>query len=620
MVFCLPIFVLIVSVCYDKDMSLRFTTGSIVGKKSDIHWAQTLKAPRGFGVVEVRDEEGKAQEKGMHIIRALTEKLEDPDATVSDIFRVVDGLRDSVARTILLCVPQDDGVAVILYGEGIVYLKRDGQLARLRSREGTISGKIRPGDIIFLASRTLQYLVSEEELMQVFDHLPAEEIAEKVAFHLHEKNGSEGYAGLFIEVTSPDTPDRKPAFSDHGKSYMKKFSELSRHSRGALKRFRSLDIRITAVLLLIFFISVIMGIRNEMAHRQGAEAQKSLKEIERLYDEGIALIDLNGLKSRDRLLEAKALLDASQKTIAPKTKEGRQLEELAQKIADALPRATQEYEATPELFFDVALLKPSARITGWALSDNVMALLDSQSRTIFSLGMSSKSGKVIGGGSAFDGASLIGLHGDTVYILVNDGIHALSLNDMSVKPRVIARASEWGTIQGFVAFAGNLYLQDTTHSRIWKYVRIQTKEKDKEATTTATTPLFSFSELREYLNPDTLPDLSKTLTMAIDGSVWLGTSQGQVLKFTQGKDDPFIPKGLEQNFGQMVFVYTDDDCEFVYVLDRDNKRVVVFEKNGTYKAQYHIAADVAPSGLAVSEELKKIFLFIDGKIYAVELK
>ncbi len=600
--------------CYHTSMNLHFSTGSVVGKKSDTHWAQVLKTSQAFGVVEVRDEEGKAQEKGMHIIRALTEKLDAPDLPLPELFRFVDTLRDTVVRTILLCIPQGDGMTVILYGEGIVYLKRDGQLAKLRSREGTISGKVRSGDMIYLASRTLQYLISEEELVQFFDHLSAEEIAEKLAFHLHEENGSDGYAGLFVEITVDEMPEKKRLFPRPAIQYKKRLFEWSRPVRGAFHKVRSLDARITIVLLLLFAVSIIIGIRNEAQGRSGKEAEKTIIEVQRLYDEGMALIDLNALKSRDRLLEAKTLLLTAQKTISPKTKEGRQLEDLEKKIADALPRATQEYDAQPELFFDVSLLKPNTRVTSWALSDDMMALLDGQSRTLFSLAASSKSGKVVGGGSAFDGASLVGLHGDTAYILVGEGVHALSLKDLSVKQFVVRRAPEWGTIRGFIAFGGNLYLQDVDKSRIWKYVGTQSKEASEAGV------IKGFSELREYLNPDTLPDLSKTLNFAIDGSVWLGTSQGQVMKFTQGKDDPFIPKGVEPELGSTLFVYTDDNCDFVYVLDRDNKRVVVFEKNGTYKAQYHIQGDVAPSGLAVSESLKKIFLFIDGKIYAIDLK
>jgi len=610
-------------------MNLHFSTGAVVGKKSDTHRAQVIKTSYGFGVVEIRDEEGKAQEKGMRLIKSITEQFELSDQTIASVFSSIDTLWDATCRTILLCVPQGESVTVLLRGEGVVYLKRDGQLAKLRSSEGTISGKIYPTDMIVLASRTFQDLVQEEDLLHIFDHLTAEEVAEKLAFHLHEHDHEhDGYAGLCIEaIGSHEHIHENQAVAvpymqkNVFASFKKKTGVMRTHVTGIrqkirpiMQKLRSLDVRITVLLLVLFIISIVVGVRNEFVSKKDQEASVTIKEIQRLYDEGIALLDLNALKSRDRLLEAKSLITTAQKTVSTKTKEGRQLEELNRQITEVLPRATQDYEVTPELFFDVALLKSGAKITQWALSDDQMALFDQATKTIFSLNVSSKSGKVIGGGSGFDSANLIALHGDTVYALMADGISTIDMKTSLAKQLIIKKAPEWGTIRGFVSFGGNLYLQDVDKSRIWKYVATETKDASASA------KIKGFSELREYLNPDTLPNLSQTLNMAIDGSVWLGSTQGQVVRFTQGKENTFYPKGVEPSLGVTLYVYTDDNCTFVYVYDKDNKRIVLFEKDGTYKAQYHLNTDMTISGLVASEKNSKVLFIADGKLYSFLLK
>ena len=108
--------------------------------------------------------------------------------------------------------------------------------------------------------------------------------------------------------------------------------------------------------------------------------------------------------------------------------------------------------------------------------------------------------------------------------------------------------------------------------------------------------------------------------MAIDGSVWLGTSNGKILKFTGGREDSFTPKGVDPPFGNTLTLYTSDETNNLYILDSQNKRVVILEKDGTYLAQYVWEEAFTATQLAVSEEQKKIYLLSDGKLYAIALK
>ena len=179
---------------------------------------------------------------------------------------------------------------------------------------------------------------------------------------------------------------------------------------------------------------------------------------------------------------------------------------------------------------------------------------------------------------------------------------------------VIPKNPEWGDIASLVAYGGNQYLLDTQKGRIWKYV-----VTDSQTATQSAGAQWGFTTMREYLNPDTLPDFSGATNMAIDGSVWVGTKTGKILKFTQGREDTFVPKGVEPAFGSTLLVYTSDEVKNLYILDSDNKRIVVLEKDGTYLAQY-TWTDIVPIELVVSEELKKIFLLSDGKLYAITLK
>ena len=601
---------------------MRFETGSVVGKKSDTHWAQIVKTPYAFGVVEMEDADGHAQNIGMELVHRITKEVAEPIDSIQQVFSHIDTLWTQNIQTLLLCVPIHNSIALILRGTGVVYLKRDGHIARLRSREGTISGKINPEDILFLSSKTCLNGVSEDEFFSFFDHLGVEEIAEKLTIHLHKKNDAVGYAGLFIEAKSnEETPSTIETISsdktqissvshsskNEWKNRLMAKTHMIRGMRNPMKKlfslFRRVDIRITAVLIVLFFLSIGIGILKEGTGKKSEETYKTVEEGKRLYDEGVALLDLNAVKSRERLTAAKQLVDKAKGSVSLKTKEGRMLLDLEKKITDMLPKATKEYQAGPELFFDVSLLKAGSSISSFGFYDDTMALLDINSKTVFSLQLSTKNGQIIGGGASLDGSQSVGIHGDNVYVYTPVGIHVLNSKDKTVKPLIIKKAKDWLSIKAMTAFAGNIYLLDTGASRIWKYV----------ATGSA------FSDLREYLLPDYFPDLSKATNMVIDGSVWLGTTDGTVTRFTQGKDDTFIPKGVEPGFGKTLQVFTDDNTKYVYVLDVDNTRVVVMEKDGLYFAQYKYPSTFTPTSIAVSEKLKKIFFFSEGKLYTVNL-
>jgi len=595
-------------------MDQQFITGTIVGRKSDSAWAQVIKTPYAFGVVEVEDEDGEAQRLGMDIVHQVTQAVSEPFPSIQKLFSFIDSLWQPKIQTLLLCVPIQNTMTVILRGSGVVYIKRDGHIARLRSREGTISGVIHPKDILFLSSKTCLNGVSEEEFFSFFDHQDAPDIAEKLALHLHQKNDNVGYAGLFVEVKGGEVKSGREDFAPSETYKEEQLPSTQKQSRlknrifyrirPLFRSLRTIDIRITGVLLLLFIFCIGVGIIRERSGRKTTEVTKTIEEGQHLYDEGVALLDLNLVKSRERLVAAKQLVEKSKQTVSPKTKEGRMLGELEKKIGEALPKATKEYEATPELFFDVSLLKTGSSINTFNFYEDTMVFLDTNNKTVFTLQLSSKNGQIVAGGGTLDGSRYVAIHGDRVYVFAPEGIHVVNLSDKSIKPLVIKKAADWISIKAMTAFGGNIYLLDSGKGRIWKYV----------ATASA------FSDTREYLNPDFFPDLSKTTNLTIDGSVWLGTTTGSVIRFTQGKEDVFIPKGVDPPFSNSLMVFTDDNCTNVYVLDSENHRVVVLEKDGMYKSQYKYPSTFTSSAIAASEKLGKLFLFSDGKLYTVSLK
>ncbi|MBP7842974.1 hypothetical protein KA017_03135, partial [Candidatus Woesebacteria bacterium] len=108
-------------------------------------------------------------------------------------------------------------------------------------------------------------------------------------------------------------------------------------------------------------------------------------------------------------------------------------------------------------------------------------------------------------------------------------------------------------------------------------------------------------------------------SMAVDGDVWLTTSDGQIKKFTSGREETLALRGLDVPFTKDIYVYTSEELQNVYVLDPSNKRVVIFDKSGNFVKELKSVSLASANGITVSESLGKILVSSGSIIYQVDL-
>lgn len=603
---------------------------SVVAQVTEERWGQVLQTPHAYGVVEMYSPEGRARLRGIQILTELTKAFDEPPVSLSGLFDIADSLaRYHDVVSLILLVPVGETIYIVSRGQGNVYLKRGNALALLLDSPRAISGSVKRGDVVIAATSGFIRSLSAEEITGVFDHLPPADVAEKLTMKLHTKETGEGGAALIFQVSEEErdaeaesatpnaaaealqapVPTARTIFFRRAKSMGRKVTTprqriLLRKALAFSRSHREITPKrlVMYAVIGLFAVSVILGIRRQQLSKARSTLSGVIAESQHAQDEGMALMDLNPVKGRERLTQARDML-APIVARKQKTDDARRAEALYKEVSDNLKRAMRIYRIRPELFFDVSLIKAGASVNDMSRFEDTLGMLDIGGKTVFSASTGSSGGQIAGGGPAISGAKHVAAYGDTLYVWTPDGIAAVRLTDQKTVPQVIPKSTEWGTISDMAAFGGNLYLLDTVKSRIWKYVAAEK----------------GFSDIYEYLNPDTLPDLSRTVNMSIDGSVWLGTTNGQILRFTQGKVNTFTPQGMDSPLGNMLEVYTGDSEKMVYVLDSDNRRVVVFDKDGLYMAQYVWDNAFPVSEILVSESARKLFFLSDGKIYDTEL-
>jgi len=614
-------------------MQMQTSIGSVVGNNSSIHWAQTIKTPHAYGIIEAVDDAGIAQTIGMQAIGKITRALEQAPVSLHEVETIANVGRNEGIRSIVLVVPVGSVFYIVIRGSGNVYLKRNGQYAKLLGSEGSISGQGNIGDVVILTSGAFGNTIEENVLIMGAEQLSAIESAEKFAIILNGETDSAGCAAMILEVdaiTSSEAAapsvvqsqekqvskigvfiDRIHLRTGAGKLHrfvrsnpQEKVLTMRRHVLLWRHRLKNPKVSITMILLICFGISIIFGVQKELTTKQDKQVTSVMTEATRMYEEGTALMELNSVKGRERLVSAKTTLQPIKDAVTNKTKEGRKVIELYGQIADAITAAMHAYEGEPQLFYDAGLLKSDGAISAIGIEKDTIILGDVKQKAVYSLVLPAKTGSIIGGGVGYDTEHAVALHGTTGYVLLADGVNAIDMNQKQTKQNIIKKSDDWGTISTLVSFGGNLYLLDTVKSRIWKYVATET----------------GFSDIREYLNPDTLPDLSRSTGMVIDGSVWIGTTDGKILRFTQGKENAFVSKGVDPAFGSKLVVYTSDEANNLYVLDMDNKRVVALDKDGMYLSQYVWKSDSLFTNLVVSEKHGKILLLGNDNVYSLDIK
>ncbi len=597
-------------------MRIKPTVDPVVGPTDDTHWGQVLILPNAYGVIEVFDLDGAARDIGLRLLSTLSDQLAEPVVSLIDVETCVQRVVDPKLTSLIVLVPVGVVAYLVCKDSGAVYLKRDGRIARLLANTGSVSGKLVVGDTLLVMTKRFVETIGEAEIALIFDHEDPKTISEKLTVQLSRSESAAGAAGLVFGVRSLMPMEGEESVSMVPKKAlagrvgrmihktMPKATHFWHTVRDRARRKNSAILAIAIFSFILFIGSVLLGVKKQLRLRVDTQIVGAMIEAQHAFNEGVALLDLNSVKGRERLSQAKRILDPLAATVSAKTKTGRHIVALSKEVDSRLSLAMQVHRGEPQLFYDTGLLKKGAVASSVALVSERMALLDASGKTVFFLNLVSKNGQIVAGGEQFSGSRFVAMQGDKVYVLVADGIHMIRTEDKKTEPLIVKRDSEWGSIADLVAYGGNLYLLDLARGRIWKYVSTGA----------------GFSERREYLNPDTLPDFTWATTMVIDGSVWLGTNEGKILRFTQGQEQTFLPKGVAPPLGRDLAVYTSDEASRVYILDRENKRVVMLEKDGTYLSQYVWEGAIKPTQFVVSEILKTIFLLYDGKVYNLELK
>lgn len=516
----------------------------------------------------------------------------------------------------------------------------------------TIAGPLQQGDLLILGTSQF-FEMATTEFLSEGGKLNPEGIRERLASVVESSQKSETVAGLLFEVNlikitqepeetlqeasieegkdmQVETEPQTSPFKSYGVPQQSTFSKIAgiftdlphfirrtglQIRRESLDQQRSQTRRRWMFLVLAGFITLVCIISFQLRSKVTEGQMKVVSDLNTQATEAVnaadKLIGLNDQIARETLMAARGEIVTKANNLLGVGWENKndpaqkKVKQILATIDDHLSKAMKIYKVeslTP--FTDFSLLKSGPNIVAASLLEGKILVLDQANGSIYSVATDTKTAAIVGGSSDLKNGKAVDLSLTRAYVLAHD-IFSVDIESTSQPRKVIGADSSWGNIIGIRSFAGNLYLLDTSANQIWKYQGGET----------------GFASRSGYLQTGLSVDLSKVVDFTIDGSVYVLSKSGNVVKFSGGTTTDFKISGNPESLKNPVSIFSSENSKGIYVFDEGENKVIVFDKSGIYNSQYAIPK-ISEKIIKVmaDEAVKKIFLATPTKIYAIELK
>ena len=567
-------------------MSSKITVGKIVASSNEAGWSQAYHAGGFTAVISVTGNDSSEEKQFAHVGKELLDTLvsEYFTLTTKDLETIKQAVMTTIGKApskatvgLIVAAVIKNVLYAVIANEGRILLKRGDKLGLLlavkpedNERIASASGFLQKDDVVLLHSVAFGKIFPHEALAAAFDHKTAEELAETFAPKVHE-TGDGAASALVFSYHEEGEPE--PVHEEKMEKSEEKLPEPEKplsgfetpitpeKSRGFFSHRQKLFLTLTVILALVLVGSIAFFLYREQQAKQQALFQSIYQPAKSKFSEGQGLINLNrALAIEDFQAAQKTLSDAKSKFSTGSSEEN-QIISLLNQVTSALTDAQK-----------VPL------ITAAKAQSGASPLLEF---------------------AAKHQGAFITQDSTNFYTADNSAITQYDKKTTTAK-KLVTNSNDWQKIGGFDTYFGNFYIADTADGI------------DKFASG-------SYAK-SAYFADGVKPDLSNVVSISIDSSIWVLTSDGTLTKYTKGAQDSLSVTGLDKPLSSPTQVLTSADLNNVYILDKGNERVVVLKKDGSFVAQYASDTVRTANMIDVSEKNKEIYLLSDNTVYQLDLK
>lgn len=517
---------------------------------------------------------------------------------------------------LLVGLMHDEELLVSSYGQGEIFLFRERSLIEVSdglspNRPGEeffqniSSGELQSGDKLLISTFRLQRFVTERQL----GHFLEDGVTEAMESISSAIEASEAGSLYILNVKAVETlpfpeaettkaralPFKTPQLAGALKPLQSTFKKAEHLPLPSKKTALLLGSAVAGFLLIFAIVSVLSG---------GSEKQTNSQ-----YQDFVSSVEGEFKNVDTRLLEGKPdqanlILDRIEEQ-AEKMLTDRVDVTNAQEI---LRIANEKREVinkimrikNPTIMADLSGAKDGVVARGLFFMNNELFAFDANDlfRVLLSGSQPEKAGTVTGTDEITLGTPLTAK--DEMIFYTKSGT-VVEWSDGQARSATTADDT-WQPASAIAAFSKFLYLLDPAADQIWKYER-----RDS-----------GFTMPEGWVADGT--DISKGVDFVIDGSVFVLTSEGEIIKFHRGAKADYALKGLPDGKLTGDRIYTDEALSQIFVLDRAQKRISILNKadsEAVYDKQV-ILENTEPIVDLFARE-GRLFVLGEQKIYEIKL-
>ncbi|TSC92418.1 MAG: Uncharacterized protein CEN91_451 [Candidatus Berkelbacteria bacterium Licking1014_85] len=193
------------------------------------------------------------------------------------------------------------------------------------------------------------------------------------------------------------------------------------------------------------------------------------------------------------------------------------------------------------------------------------------------------------------------------YCLGSTGdIFEININNKTSRKITPKEGTTFSSGNKVLVYADNIFVLNVAEKQIYKYI-----SSDNE-----------FSGAKKYFTAT--PSIEKAIDFAIDGSIYILTDDGKVLKYIKGSSSDFNLRNIPEPFNKLekpVAIYTDENTSSIYILDSGSqKRLIEFSKNGEYIKQYILDNVISElTNMAMDVISKTALIATENEIYQINI-
>lgn len=608
-------------------MDHNILLSKIVANPTENTWSQAYSTLNLYIALSIKSEPESESiaSKGKEILEKLQREFFAVDEkNLKNVKEAVENtvkeIGSDIEYSIILASINNNTLYIIIGSEGKAVLKRGSQVGLIANgQKGEISGfsgKLLNNDIVILETEDFSKKISLEKLSSMLDHLEVVEIAENLAPVIHEgSNGSEAAIVIQYKKESfeamPDeiTIDRpqeitRPSAGFHFSlpNFIKNFSlpkiqkiSIYKIPKTGNKKFLILG----GIIILVLFLAGSMYFESKKQEK--IKEEKVLAEIltpaNKQYNEAVELINLNKNLAAEEFDSLKQSLDEKRKGFPEKSDSLKKIDELIGNVEKKIGELSDGTLQGNQKLVLSANEKDLNKMDIVEKKENTFYVISSNDGIIGILTNDAKVDKTF----KTEVKNILYTTADenNIYVLGDSGVSKIDKKSGKATTIISAVSNLNSATGGIDTFSGNIYALNKKDKTIDKF----------QPSTFSKTSYFT-----ESVSFANLP-----LSFGIDSSIWIIDNAGKIRKFTKGKEENFAIKGLIKTIGKESILKTSTDFSNLYILDKDNKRIISLSKSGDFNNQYVWKNLEDASSFTVDEPSKKAYVAIGGNLYSIDL-